>query len=235
VELTVRDDLVLIRLGERFDISTYSEFSSVISKPLQPTIQRIFLDFGPTIHFDSSSLPMLFYLRHKVENREITLVNFNDSMLDNVESQNLQQFFRILDHGSKEITVQWSQDITLISPTSHFNQTVKSNFFSVSEHKQNDGVRHYFIDFSNTKWYDDESVPMLFQFRSKLKQQEKITLIDFEVSLLRDLNIEEFRMFFQVLKRNQENAGTISEKTLRSIAKSETITQQTELTAAQLE
>lgn len=235
MELTVHDDLVLIRLGERFDISTYREFSSVISKHAQKEIQRFFLDFGPTIHFDSSSLPMLFYLRHKAENKEITLVNFNDSMLNNVDSQNLQQFFRILDHGSKEITVQWLQDIALITPSSHFNQTVKSNFFSIAEQKQSDGIRHYFIDFSNTKWYDKESVQMLFQFRSKLKQQEKITLVDFEVSLLRDLNIDEFRMFFQVLKRNQENAGTMSEKILRSIAESETISQQTELTAAQLE
>lgn len=235
MELTVHDDLVLIRLGERFDISAYSEFSEVINTQVQKNIQRFFLDFGPTKHFDSSSLPMLFYLRHKAEKKEVTLVNFNEAMLKDFDSRDFKRFFRILDRGTKEIKIQWWQNVALITPSYYFNRTVKYNFLSICDQKQSFAVNHYFIDFINTKWYDQESVQMLFQFRSKLKRQETITLIDFKAALLKDLNIDEFRMFFQLLKRSQTSAGAMTEKILRSAIEPNSPAQQTELSALQLE
>ena len=235
MEMSIHDDLMLIRLGERFDISAYREFSEVISTQLQKNIHRCFLDFGPTKHFDSSSVPMLFYLRHKAENKEVTLVNFNEAILKDINSQDFKRFFRILDRGTKELKVQWWQDVALITPSHYFNQTVKANFLSICEQNQSVAVKHYFIDFINTKWYDDESVHMLFQFRSKLKRQETITLVDFKVVLLQDLNIDEFRMFFRLVKRNQTSSGAMTEKNLRSAIESESLGQQSELSSLQLD
>ena len=151
MELTVHDDFALIRLGERFDISAYSEFRQAINTQAQNNIQRFFLDFGPTKHFDSSSLPMLFYLRHQAEDIEVTLVNFNETILKDIKSEDFRRFFRILDRGTKELKVQWWQDVALITPSHYFNQTVKSNFLSICEQKQSLAVNHYFIDFINTK------------------------------------------------------------------------------------
>ena len=58
---------------------------------------------------------------------------------------------------------------------------------------------------------------MLLQFRSRLLNDITVTLIDFNMDLLTDLNVEEFRNKFQIIKRSESFSEELAEPILRRI------------------
>lgn len=218
-DIVTRNKLMLIRIGEVFNLSVYRDLQQGIDNALNDSLERFYFDFRGTHRVDASSLPMLFYFKYKLGKTRLSLIHLDSTLLQNMGRENVTRYFSIVEkEQSEHVTVEFMGDIVLFSLSLDFTRSARTTFYreianlSAAAERPN----YLFLDFRGTEYYDNASLAMLFHARSELPQNLSISLVDFRLDLLRSLNLEEFRKFFRILRQGAAGREALTETILRS-------------------